>query len=85
MMVCTMHTTALVFYEHLITLKHEIDFFIRRKWSTATWILICNRYLMVANVLFLALPALPQVSDRAHPYIPIADLRRCKHSFINRF
>lgn len=54
--------TALVCFEHLITLKYEIDFLWRRKWTATTWIFIFNRYLLLANVVSLNIPIDAQVS-----------------------
>ena len=53
----------IVFYEHLTTLKHEADFLRSRRKSAATWILLSNRYLLIARVLYTIAPISPQVSD----------------------
>ncbi|KAJ3552537.1 hypothetical protein NM688_g4102 [Phlebia brevispora] len=53
--------TALAFYEYIITFKHEYHLFWKRKWSSATWILIASRYSMLAVAITLLAPANAQV------------------------
>ena len=53
---------ALVAYEHIITVKYDMDFLFRKKWSASTWILVFNRYSLLATVLFIITPTTPQVS-----------------------
>ena len=38
----------LVFYEHLITFEHEVQFLQKRRMSAATWIFVSNRYILLA-------------------------------------
>ena len=45
------HSIALVCFEHLLTLKYEVDFLRTRKVSAATWIFLSNRYLLLGFVL----------------------------------
>ncbi len=53
---------ALVVYEHLVTLRFEKELLWRRNWSAATWIFVFNRYLLLADVLFLIVPFGSQAS-----------------------
>ncbi len=55
---------ALVAYEHLVTLKYEIDFLWRGKRNTATWIFLFNRYFLLVFVSFTSVPFSPQASYR---------------------
>lgn len=65
------YVLALVGYEHLVTLRYEIDFLWKRKWSSATWIFLTNRYLMLVRVIFQSSPTLPKVCS---PLYCIAEL-----------
>ncbi|THG95249.1 hypothetical protein EW026_g6369 [Hermanssonia centrifuga] len=40
--------TALVAYEHIITLEQEMTVIWHRKWTLATWLFIANRYVLIA-------------------------------------
>ena len=57
------YLTVLIFYEHLITLKYEEVFLRDRKRSAGTWILLSNRYLLIAYALVRVAPVSPQVSE----------------------
>lgn len=54
--------TALVLYDYIITLKHEVDLLWRKKWSIAAWIFVLNRYLLLAYAVSTVTPWGPQVS-----------------------
>lgn len=73
--VLTCNTTALVAYEHLITLKYEVNFLCGRKWSAATWIFVMNRYLLLAYVSFSSAPFSPQVSGAINPFLRLTQTR----------
>lgn len=60
---CLLSIKALVFYDHLITFKYEIEFLWRRKWSTSTWIFVYNRYSVIAEILFEVVPIDSQVRN----------------------
>lgn len=55
--------TALVVYDYILTLKYEIDLLWRQKWSTAAWIFVLNRYLLLVYAVFALAPVSPQVSS----------------------
>ena len=57
---------ALVFYDHLITVKYEADFLRNRKTSAAAWIFLSNRYLLLAWALVNIVPFSPQASRSAY-------------------
>ncbi|KAJ3554329.1 hypothetical protein NM688_g3169 [Phlebia brevispora] len=48
-------TTTLACYEYFSLLEEECRF-IRRKWNSATWIFLANRYLMLVTVITLIAP-----------------------------
>ena len=70
----SMYATALVFYEFIITLKYEVDFVWKKRWSTATWIFVSNRYLMLVNVVSFLVPFSPQVCDANSSLISLLTL-----------
>lgn len=70
-------------YEHLITLKYELDILRRRKWGATTWIFMFNRYLLLANVVFSNAPISPQASSAILLVFVLttdSNLFRCKYT-----
>ncbi len=43
---------ALVIYDYFITFAQEFAFVWKRKWNLTTWLLVANRYLLIASVIF---------------------------------
>ncbi|THG94807.1 hypothetical protein EW026_g6731 [Hermanssonia centrifuga] len=48
--------TALVAYEHIITLEQERTMIWHRKWTLATWLFIANRYLLIGFIILSVAP-----------------------------
>ncbi|THG98484.1 hypothetical protein EW026_g3706 [Hermanssonia centrifuga] len=41
-----------VIYDYFITFAQEFAFVWKRKWNLTTWLLVANRYLLIASVIF---------------------------------
>ncbi|THG95252.1 hypothetical protein EW026_g6367 [Hermanssonia centrifuga] len=48
--------TALVAYEHIITLEQERTMIWHRKWTLATWLFMINRYLLIGKTIWDVVP-----------------------------
>ncbi|KAJ3552739.1 hypothetical protein NM688_g3995 [Phlebia brevispora] len=74
---CIYAALALAAYEHIVTFRHEYEFLCQRKWSAATWLLIVNRYTMLAAIIVQATPRSAQSafpSPTVHDVVRVSDV-----------
>ncbi|KAI0738652.1 hypothetical protein C8Q80DRAFT_1275621 [Daedaleopsis nitida] len=69
---CTDAMYALLWYEHITTLRLEVELFWRRKLSGASVLFFCNRFLVLATYTMNVLPYLPKSDEvrTEHPAPP---------------
>ncbi|KAJ3553519.1 hypothetical protein NM688_g3566 [Phlebia brevispora] len=54
---------ALASYEFIALYKHEYEFLWRRKWTSATWLFLINRYVMLGSSIQKVAPYGPRVPE----------------------